>query len=253
MSLGEFFISALPSRNARLIATFAAFVLVQFLFAGLYYSLYRQRRSHFSFNSDILRAQAREVERLAANNRFGIEVLKEALQELEAGATPAEVKAGDQLTLPSGRSIKVTRLSGGPYGAAPAGNVLEVFNADGEMLFESTEFEPPQASVFRRHTRSAHWIRGAKEWKDALTNVLANAQIRRDRDEQRLASLATPEPDVWSFWDFFYFSTIIQTTVGLGDILPNTTLVRMIVTTQVLIGYALLIVVLNIVLASSSS
>ena len=63
----------------------------------------------------------------------------------------------------------------------------------------------------------------------------------------------TAEPDVWSFWDFFYFSTIIQTTVGLGDILPNSTLVRMIVTTQVLIGYALLIVVLNIVLTNTSS
>jgi hypothetical protein len=46
-----------------------------------------------------------------------------------------------------------------------------------------------------------------------------------------------------------YFSTIVQTTVGFGDILPNRTPVRMLVTAQIMIGYALLVVVLNIVLS----
>ncbi len=46
---------------------------------------------------------------------------------------------------------------------------------------------------------------------------------------------------------FFYFSSISQATVGHGDILPNSTLVRMFAVLQVLIGHALFVVVLNVV------
>jgi uncharacterized membrane protein len=64
----------------------------------------------------------------------------------------------------------------------------------------------------------------------------------------RLQSLKSDRPQVWGFWDFVYFSTVIQTTIGLGDILPNSTLVRKLVVVQVLVGYGILIVFLNIVL-----
>jgi hypothetical protein len=61
----------------------------------------------------------------------------------------------------------------------------------------------------------------------------------------RLQTLNTPSPDVWSFWDFFYFSVITQGTVGYGDIIPNRTLVRSIVVAQLLLGYLVLVVVVN--------
>src|SRR4051812_24607317 len=133
MSLRNFVVSILPSRNARLIATFAGFVLVQVLFAGIYFSLYRHRRGHFSFNSDILRAQAGQVAAQAANNESCIQVLQEALQELEAGATPTEAARGSQLKLPSGRMATITLLSGPPAGG-PGGSLLELFDVDGRRL-----------------------------------------------------------------------------------------------------------------------
>ena len=61
-------------------------------------------------------------------------------------------------------------------------------------------------------------------------------------------SLESP-PGVWEFWDFVYFSTIVQTTIGLGDILPNSTLIRQLVILQVLAGYAILVVAVNAVLS----
>lgn len=42
---------------------------------------------------------------------------------------------------------------------------------------------------------------------------------------------------------------IVQTTVGFGDILPNRTVTRMLVTTQIVLGYAVLVLILNIVLS----
>jgi hypothetical protein len=55
--------------------------------------------------------------------------------------------------------------------------------------------------------------------------------------------------DVWSFVDFLYFSTITQTTVGYGDILPNSRAVRVCVILQILWGYYLIAVSVNSVLS----
>ena len=250
MSVGDLFSAVFPHRTDRLIGTFATFVAMQFLFSCVYYSLYRRRRGNFSFNNEILRGQAAHIETQARKNTRAIEVLEEALQQLKAGAipeTPETEKYLSHLGLASGRRATVTHLSGPPYGG-PAGSRLELFDVGGEELLSVSGFEAPGTSWLRVYLNSAHWIEGPKEWTDALTNVLGNAKIQRDNYERRLASLTTAEPDVWSFWDFFYFSTIVQTTVGFGDILPNSTPVRLVVSTQVLAGYALLVVVLNVVL-----
>jgi voltage-gated potassium channel len=54
-----------------------------------------------------------------------------------------------------------------------------------------------------------------------------------------------------NYWDFLYFSGITQTTVGYGDMLPNSTAIRMIVLAQILIGYFIIAVILNISLTTS--
>jgi voltage-gated potassium channel len=48
----------------------------------------------------------------------------------------------------------------------------------------------------------------------------------------------------WSFSDFLYFSTITQATVGYGDMLPNSTMIRMIVTIQTLLGVLLSVILI---------
>jgi hypothetical protein len=57
---------------------------------------------------------------------------------------------------------------------------------------------------------------------------------------------------VWKDLDFVYFSAITISTVGYGDILPNSTTVRMVVVSEVILGQFLLIVFLNLVLTDIS-
>jgi hypothetical protein len=44
---------------------------------------------------------------------------------------------------------------------------------------------------------------------------------------------------IWGYFDFVYFSAMTQTTVGYGDIVPNTTSTRLLAAIQVLMGLAL--------------
>lgn len=67
------------------------------------------------------------------------------------------------------------------------------------------------------------------DFKNHLANEIGEIESFVERESKVLT-----EP--WSYWDFLYFSTITQTTVGYGDILPNATYVRIIVILQVLIG-----------------
>lgn len=93
-------------------------------------------------------------------------------------------------------------------------------------------------------------LSGVKHWERLISRAGVQTNEKLKKDVARLESLSGTGPDIWSYWDFFYFSTIVQTTVGFGDILPNSTPVRMLVSFQIVMGYALLIVVVNVVLHS---
>src|SRR5262249_48212912 len=121
------------------------------------------------------------------------------------------------------------------------GDFLVVFTNDDEPLHQRERCSISDWSFFnfsvtisKLRTKLIRW----RSWK----------RYYLDRARQMENLFRTGSPLIWSFTDFLYFSTIIQSTVGLGDIQPNSTQVRAIVMVQILIGYAILIVLLNIML-----
>jgi len=54
---------------------------------------------------------------------------------------------------------------------------------------------------------------------------------------------------LWQDLDFLYFSTITISTVGYGDILPNSTIVRVVVIFEILLGQFLLVFFLSMTLS----
>jgi hypothetical protein len=87
---------------------------------------------------------------------------------------------------------------------------------------------------------------------DLLENEYDKLAASHHEVTTKLSTINSKYPDVWSFYDFLYFSTITQGTVGYGDIIPNSTLVRSLVTVQILTSYLVLVVLINWVFKSTS-
>jgi len=72
---------------------------------------------------------------------------------------------------------------------------------------------------------------------DVISNII-DVDIRSINTEIELLEKQKGNAN-WVFFDFLYFSVITQTTVGYGDILPNSTHIRLIVMIQSLLGVIL--------------
>lgn len=68
---------------------------------------------------------------------------------------------------------------------------------------------------------------------------------RLESNVKKLSELKNSSYLRWNFVDFFYFSTITQATVGYGDMLPNSSFIRFLVTLQTLIGVFITIIMVT--------
>jgi hypothetical protein len=216
-------------RNGWLIVTFLAFIGTIVGFGFVYMLFSKKRRSHFVFNSDIVAAQKQQVQQDAAAAARGLQlilaVVRECLYAVDNSSEQRKV-----VSLESGARCECifdsTDILAAEFSRLP-GSCVKVYSSENKLLGE----------YFIYYNDSTH---------EALSRTLRRVETEYSDVVRQLQSLTTPLPDVWSFVDFLYFSTMTQTTVGYGDILPNSSAVRKVVMLQVLVGYALVIIVLNL-------
>jgi hypothetical protein len=213
----------------------------------VYYWLYRREGTRFAFNADILKRQSDMVEQASEASLVRLRTAQEVIQELgdqlDQGTEPARVRHCASVALPSGYKCEMKLIITPSRLKTQPSNVCFFRIVDREGATIVSIQAPPRNSLVQ-------WREKRSDWQEAIPFLSAYVEKEIQRNTLRLASIGTAGADVWSYWDFFYFSTIVQTTAGFGDILPNSTMVRMIVAIQIIIGYALLVVVLNIVLGS---
>ena len=127
-----------------------------------------------------------------------------------------------------------SKAAGGPSGEIPQPATLLVMHLDGTR---------PSAIIGSPSYRFPETLNAYRE----LCNTwISDWEGREQELRNSIEAFKTGAPDVWSFWDFFYFSAITQFTVGYGDILPNATSVRLVVVLQTFVAALLLVVVLNL-------
>jgi hypothetical protein len=227
----------LQGRNVWVIACFSAYVVLLFLFAGLYYRLYLGHFQRFLFSAGVIESQ-RETYKQGTERRIRclegeVELLVYLESHLVDRGDPRSLatrRFGD--VLPSGIRFDLSLgSSSSPSTDQSTPPVATLTDANGSELTRVTIPFP------------AFWSR----WDEVLLKRRYRRQAAVEIQKRRLAALATGVHDIWSYWDFLYFSTVCQTTLGFGDILPNATSVRLLVVFQVVAGYALIVVLLNVV------
>lgn len=235
-------------------ATFLRYTIYLYLgsvfgFGGLYFALYRRNPATFAFTADILSAQATTFKLAARRDSITAELQIGLLQSLEdsmqqrPGSTPLPshlspgglevvVRLGDREYAIS-RSVPDSGL-----GAVETPGAIEV-RREGFGVLAHLDLPTGKLDVLPQTASELH------EQARGLVGFLRDQQSRSHDLVLRLPSLVRPS---WGYADFIYFSAITQLTVGYGDILPNTTLVRVLVVLQSLVAVVMLVVVINLVI-----
>jgi hypothetical protein len=235
--------------NTWLFFCFAVYVVLIFAFAALYHIVYLRRTSNFIFASDIRKTAVTDFHSKASVRIEQIEAGVQIIQELRETIKNNDdfldaAKRANVFDLPCGWKCRVYRrillLGGSPLGGKPKlpgviGGVTVYTKEDARWFDVPLTGLVPDSMV-----PEPDWMKRLTGAEEKLTEEMKDL-------ERRLQSISSPHPEVWSFWDFLYFSTITQTTVGYGDILPNSTVVRMIVVCQILCGYAVIAIAINVV------
>lgn len=235
------------SRNQWLLMVFLAYGFMTILFALIYFMLYKQDRQNFSFNADILKAQKGAVATSTANRLARASVALSVLDELlRSGQAHWDTFSPGPPTSP----LMSIRIGDSKYsldaraailsGSEAVGSTLTVERADGTMI------EIKHGPVVPFPQSRDGFLSLCTLWRSQLSQQI-------DELNRIHAALDFDSSDVWTFPDFLYFSAITQSTVGYGDILPNSTPVRIVVTLQTIFSLTLVIVLVNWVVKERQS
>jgi len=238
-------------RNAWLVGIFAIYLGLIVVFSFIYFWIYQRNPRDFVFNAEIMETQHAVVMRRLSDEirtyELQVGVLEELSGVLTGEAKPTLIVDADFLGIPGKVKIK------GEF------HKFEFYLAP--VVFRRDPEAPPEPPVLRLVARdntgaevanvrltARHQLPSTQlDIESAAQELRAEVRAQLQDARQRFSLLSVSPVRAWGYWDFLYFSTVTQTTVGYGDILPNSTLVRMVVATQILIGLGVLGVMINFV------
>jgi len=240
----------------RLIVVFAFYIVADIGYGGWYFSLYGSDPTRFLFAADMVVAQraahGRSVSVDLAENRRATTPFEEFLQSIADKDSSINFSSHFSLDIASaywelrGHKGAVRFYDGGRadcprrdrFPCTPFGSV-RVLDSQGstaaDIGVDIASLPDPSSAIAARA---------------AIADLTAQLKQRRIKLEAELADSAALTRNAWSFVDFLYFSTITQMTVGYGDIVPNSSIIRLVVMSQLVVNGFFLLVVLNFVLAS---
>ena len=228
------------SHNLSIALWFVAYVGLIFLFAVFYFRLYREDPARFAFAADVRNAQRESFQKRTNDQVFvltqEIEVFRYLSEKLSRKQTPVDL---------ANEKIDVRISDDASFRLFMAGTSQ---SKSDDQRYPTVAIMGPGDVQLKRFILTFPSL--LARWEDVLMRYENKAVSQKRFLEQRLLKFIDDPFDVWSYSDFLYFSTICQSTVGFGDILPNSTIIRRLVVIQIILGYAILVVAINTLVGS---
>lgn len=237
--------------NTRLLVCLGLYLASLFGFALLYRDAFASDHNHFLFNIDILKAQESRfkssTELLVAKQTAQLQAYEQLITDLNQRASPPTPENGNVTFRLPGYSFTfsrpITSFSGSPIEQGPAQPLLVlIHDRDGREIAQ--EGIPAFSGPF--------FPANIEFYRDVANTAIDRLKSSISENQRLLATVGSATPEVWGFWDFFYFSVVTQTTVGYGDILPNSTSVRMLVISQIILGLVIATFAINFIFTSKT-
>lgn len=233
-------IEFISNQNQWMTAVFAVYTLFIFVFAIIYHEVYLKYPGSFSFNEKVRDTQklifANDAEGTLEKLRYEVMLLKELLQHITGHDYSSKEEGRFEFKLPSGHTVYTQK--GVRMGRRRSYTVLTLSILNDQRLKKYVH----TWTLYRKEMMPQKF----SELKGPLEDSARYLEDKAKELERRLNTVETEAPEIWSIFDFLYFSVITQTTVGYGDILPNSTTVRKLVMSQVIIGYIMLVIIINL-------
>jgi hypothetical protein len=243
----------LSSRMLLLLVIFGIYVACIPVFGLVYFRLYRTRHANFSFTANIADEASKQTREEAERKLFKAQraliILDEAVHSLEKEEFErldefSATQPSSDLRLPKGlrepRRFERAYVFWTADGSFAACLVHEELSLSFTRVLVGEQDKTFAAAGFPQETRRTKQV-----FVELFQEVRLRTEKKTERLSNKLSSLDSGDPDAWNYLDFLYFSTITQTTVGYGDILPNSRIVRMWVTAQILLGYFIIVAVVT--------
>ncbi len=214
-----------------------AYIFLAVIFGCLYYKSFLRNPMSYSFSSAIQEGQALEsfgqdYDALARVNRTLL--LASRLQRFPDVAwelVSAEPGLRTERRLPDGLVLGFTAPEGPP--ADPRlGRGEWYVGADGDLFPLIPVGGPSRVERTWEEVKDSDSL---DELQVHLLSFVQQLQQHRDQYEQELVERTAAQPD-WDLFDFIYLSTVSMTTLGFGDIVPNSREGRALVMAQAITG-----------------
>jgi hypothetical protein len=239
-----------------LIIVFIVYLIMVFVFGCIYYYYFNKDKSYFFFLKEIERGKCEQdsthITKILNELKNEADLIKKYIKDNKDGHIKPKIKKNAYATeyfyeLKDGCSItiKVRHFCDSPNRDWVLPNEMEI---EPEYYY-SISFLDPSSNIKWSSlwsTGSGYWFTTDIEYSDPMNRIINETFDSIQKDIEYL-EMCREQPN-WSYMDFVYFSTITQCTVGYGDILPNHTKIRIFVIIQVMLGYSILVVFINIIL-----
>lgn len=218
--------------RGRILAVVLGYIVLVFLYGTVYQIQFQHNPSAFLFNGGGQDAKAQE----SFHDLYkDIRIYNSRLYYLSI--LEAHPKAGVRAVREEGHSVSIDNKHTFEYDilavpAAPTEIFFDIYEDGKKVLsYDTTNPIDPITPLIGGLTNG-------KDIESFLHCIRALIEHEEGERTRLLAGLkrAVSGEAVWDFMDFVYFSSVTMTTLGYGDILPNSRLTRMTVMSQTIFG-----------------